>query len=56
MATKKKPMIYWQTGGKGEKREIPTGATVTLQSPKGDRSFRIESDGTILELKSSKKS
>jgi hypothetical protein len=55
MATKKESRIYWRVG-KGEKHEIPSGATVTLESPKGDRSFLIESDGTILELKSAKKS
>lgn len=54
MTKKKEMMIYWRVG-KGEKHEIPTGATVTLESPKGDRSFVIESDGTILELKSAKK-
>lgn len=51
----KEPQIYWRVG-KGSKHEIPLGATVTLESPKGDRSFIIESDGTILELKSAKKS
>lgn len=55
MTKQKEPQIYWRVG-KGEKHDVPPGATVTLASPKGDRSFLIESDGTILELKSAKKS
>jgi hypothetical protein len=46
MAKVKEPQIYWQTGARGEKREIPPGATVVFKSPDGSSvTVKIDAEG-----------
>lgn len=48
MTKKKETMIYWRVG-KGEKHEIPTGATVTLVCLNGEHAFYIDESGQLVE-------
>jgi len=44
MAKKKEQMVYWKTGARGEKHDIPLGATVVFKAPNGD-SVEVKFDG-----------
>jgi hypothetical protein len=46
MAKIKEPQIYWKTGARGEKREIPSGAIVVFKAPDGSSvTVKIDAEG-----------
>jgi hypothetical protein len=46
MAKTKDPQIYWKVGAKGEKHEIPSGATVEFKAPGGASvTVKIDAEG-----------
>jgi hypothetical protein len=46
MAKMKEPQIYWKVGVKGEKHDVPSGATVVFKSPDGSSvTIKIDAEG-----------